>query len=153
MAREKKKQERIDLAPADKLQPKSRSIRYDNVKSAMAEEAVLAMVLKTPALLDQTGKLSGSAFSSTLLGRVYDQLCLRHREGLEVSLTGITDVTAEEMSHLVGIVHRQEGPVSEKALLDCVQTILSEHRKSNVTTEDDLLSLREKMKERKGIKT
>ena len=153
MAREKKKQERIDLAPADKLQPKSRSIRYDNVKSAMAEEAVLAMVLKTPALLDQTGKLTGSAFSSTLLGRVYDQLCLRHREGLEVSLTGITDVTAEEMSHLVGIVHRQEGPVSEKALLDCVQTILSEHRKSNVTTEDDLLSLREKMKERKGIKT
>ena len=153
MAREKKKQERIDLAPADKLQPKSRSIRYDNVKSAMAEEAVLAMVLKTPALLDQTGKLTGSAFSSPLLGRAYDQLCLRHREGLEVSLTGITDVTAEEMSHLVGIVHRQEGPVSEKALLDCVQTILSEHRKSNVTTEDDLLSLREKMKERKGIKT
>ena len=38
IAREKKKQEKIDLAPAQNLQPKSRSIRYDNMKSAMAEE-------------------------------------------------------------------------------------------------------------------
>ena len=39
---EKKKQEKIDLAPSRALQPKSRSIRYDNMKSAMAEETILA---------------------------------------------------------------------------------------------------------------
>ena len=34
--REKKKQEQIDLAPTKALQPKTRSIRYDNMKSARA---------------------------------------------------------------------------------------------------------------------
>ena len=152
LAREKKKQERIDLSPAAQLQPKSRAIRYDNMKSAMAEEAVIAMVLKAPALLDQTGQLSRERFSSPLLGQVYEQLQARHREGLEVSLTGISDLGTEEMSHVTGIFHRHQGPVSEQALRDCVQTILAEHQSSRVETADDLLAFRNKMKERKGIK-
>ena len=65
VARERKKQEKIDLAPAQALQPKSRSIRYDNVKSAMAEETVLAMALKDPALLDTAKNLSGGIFQPT----------------------------------------------------------------------------------------
>ena len=44
--RDKKKQEQIDLSPARNHQPKFRSIRYDNIKSAMAEEAVLELILK-----------------------------------------------------------------------------------------------------------
>ncbi len=152
IARERKKQERIDLSPANSLQPKSRTIRYDNMKSAMAEETVIAMVLKAPALLDQTRDLQPGKFSSALLGKVYDQLAQRHAQGLEVSIAGLSELSSEEMSHVAGIVHRQQGPVNEQALADCVRTILSEHSKSQVTTEDDLLTLREKMKERKGIK-
>ena len=151
MARERKKQERIDLAPANNLQPKSRTIRYDNIKSAMAEETVLSMVLKSPALLDQTGELKPRHFSSELLGRVYGQFLARYGEGLDVNLSGL-ELSGEEMSHIAGIAHRQTGPVNEQALSDCVRTILSEYRKSNVSSEDDLLALREKMKERKGIR-
>ena len=152
MAREKKKQERIDLSPAAQLQPRSRTIRYDNMKSAMAEESLIAMVLKEPALLDQTGQLNRESFSSPLLGQVYAQLQARHRDGLEVSLAGISDLSTEEMSHITGIFHRHQGPVSEQALRDCVQTILAEHQSSKVETADDLLAFRNKMKERKGIK-
>ena len=151
LAREKKKQERIDLAPANNLQPKSRSIRYDNVKSAMAEETVLSMVLKSPALLDQTAGLTPEHFSSQLLGNVYGQFLARYRQGLEVNLSGL-ELSGDEMSHIAGIAHRQTGPVSEQALADCVRTILSEYRKSHVSSEDDLLALREKLKERKGIR-
>ena len=152
VAREKKKQEKIDLSPAKNLQPKSRSIRYDNMKSAMAEESVLAMALREPALLDLCGDLKQEMFSSELLGRVYAQLMRRHREGLEVSLGGLADFTAEEMSHVAGILQRQQGPVSEQALSDCVRTIQSEYQTAKVETEDDLMALRNKMKERKGIK-
>ena len=152
IAREKKKQERMDLAPAAALQPRSRTIRYDNMKSAMAEEALLAMVLKAPALLDQTRELEQAQFSSPLLGRVYDQLSRRHREGLEVSIAGLEEFTSEEMSHVAGILQRQTGPVNEQALSDCVRTILAEYRKANVTSEEDLMALRNKMKERKGIR-
>ena len=151
IAREKKKQERIDLAPAANLQPKSRNIRYDNVRSAMAEETVLAMVLKSSALLDQTTQLKSEHFSSELLGRVYGQFLQRHRQGLEVNLSGL-ELSGDEMSHIAGIAQRQTGPVNEQALADCVRTILAEYRKNHVSSEEDLLALREKMKERKGIR-
>ena len=72
IAREKKQQEKIDLAPAQALQPKTRSVRYDNMKSAMAEEGILAQILREPALLDECRNLKGSDFSVPLLGKVYD---------------------------------------------------------------------------------
>ena len=152
LARERKKEERRSLSPAANLQPKSRSIRYDNMKSAMAEEAVIALVLKEPALLDQTGGLKGEIFSSPMLGRAYDQLLQRYREGHEVSLAVLSDFSGEEMSHIAGILQRQQGPVREQALTDCIRTIQAEYRRANVSSEDDLLALRERMKERKGIK-
>ena len=149
--REKKKQEQIDLSPARNHQPKFRSIRYDNIKSAMAEEAVLALILKEPALLDQTLELSPESFSSPLLGRAYGQLKDRHRQGMDVSLAVLTEFTAEEMSHLAGILQRQEGPVNENALSDCIRTIRAEHGKKQITSDEDLLTLRNKLKERKGM--
>ena len=151
IAREKKKQERIDLAPAANLQPKTRQFRYDNVRSAMAEETVLSMVLKSAALLDQTAQLKPEHFSSELLGRVYGQFAARHRQGLEVNLSGL-ELSGDEMSHIAGIAQRQTGPVNEKALEDCVRTILAEYRKRNVSSEDDIRALQQKLKERKGIR-
>ncbi len=152
IAREKKRQEKISMAPAQALQPKSRTIRYDNMKSAMAEEAVLAMTLKEPALLDEIRDLSPEEFSSGLLGSVYLQLRRRHDQGLDVSLAVLEDLTAEEMSHVTGIFQRQQGPVNEKALRDCVRIIKSEHHASNVSSEDDLMALRNRYRESKGMK-
>ena len=152
MARERKKQEKIDLSPARNLQPRSRSIRYDNMKSAMAEEMVLALCLKEPALLDAAKDLKPEMFSADVLGRAYGQLEQRYKDGLDVTLGGLTDFTSEEMSHLAGIQHRQEGPVNEQALLDCIRIIQKEYQSGRVATEDDLLALRNRLKERKGIK-
>ena len=150
---QKKKQEAIDLAPANSLQPKSRTIRYDNIKSAMAEEGVIAQILREPALLDQAKGLKAEVFSSQLLGRVYSQLKQRHDAGLDVSVAVLSDFSGEEMSHITGIGQRQQGPVSEQAFADCVRIILAEHQASSVTSEDDLLAFQNKLKERKGLKT
>ena len=152
IAREKKKQERKDLSPAAQLQPKTRAIRYDNMKSAMAEETVLALVMKAPALLDQTDGLTGAEFSCSVLGSAFDQLRDRHARGFEVSLSGLSELTADEMSHIAGIVQRQQGPVNEQALSDCVRTIRAEHRKGSVSSAEDLLAYQNKLKERKGMK-
>ena len=152
MARERKRQEKIDLAPEQALQPKSRSIRYDNMKSAMAEETVLAMVMKEPALMEQTKALTQESFSSELLGRVYGQFCMRYAQGLSLSPGALEDMTPDEVSHITGISQRQQGPVNEGALRDCVNTILMEHQSSGVSTEDDLMKLRDQLKERKGLR-
>lgn len=152
LAKERKKQEKIDLAPARSLQPKSRSIRYDNLKSAMAEELLLAMILKEPALLDQTGSLQPEMFSSELLGRVYRQLRQRHEQGFEVTLSGLEDMTPEEMSHIAGVAQRQTGPVNEQALLDCVRTIQGEHQAASAKSEEDLMAMRDSLQKRKGYR-
>ncbi len=150
--KEKKQQEKIDLSPARNLQPKSRTIRYDNMKSAMAEEGVIALAIQEPALLNSTGKLTRSMFSSPLLGRVFAQLKTRYEQGLDVSLAVLEDLNPEEMSHMVDVIRRQDGPVNEQAFSDCVATVCSEHQVASVSNEDDLLALRSRLKERKGIK-
>ncbi len=151
-AREKKKQEKIDLSPARNLQPHSRNFRYDNLKSAMAEETVIAMAVKEPALLDQVGVLSQSHFSSEVLGRAFGQLLQRHIEGAEVSLGILTDFTAEEMAHLAGILQRHDSPINEQAFQDCIRTILSEYQAGEVRSDADILALRDAMKAKKGIR-
>ena len=152
IAREKKKQEKIDLSPAKNCQPQVGKIRYDNVKSAMAEEMLLALCLRSGALLDHTAGLKPEMFSSELLGRVFSQLLARHKEGMEASVNILTDFTSEEMSHIAGIQQRQNGPVNEQALQDCIRTIQDEYQSTKVTTDQDLLLRRERMKQRKGIK-
>ncbi len=152
IAREKRKQEQIDLAPARSLQPKNRSIRYDNMKSARAEEAVLAQCLRQPALLDLTRELTPEMFSVEAFGRAFDQMTRRHREGLDVSLSGLTDFSPEEMSHIAGLLHSQQGPVNEQALRDCVEIIRDKGQGTKAATDADMLARQQKMKQRKGIK-
>ncbi len=152
LGKEKKKQEAIDLAPAKNLQPKSRSIRYDNIKSAMAEETLIAMLIKEPALFDKTVQLDEASFSAPILAKAYGQLRERYRQGLEVSPGVLTDFEPEEMSHIVSVCQRHTGPVKEDALADCVRTILAEHQASGITSDEDLLKFSSKLKERKGIR-
>ena len=102
--------------------------------------------------MDELKSLKPEAFSVELLGRVYGQLTQRHARGLDVSLGVLADVSAEEMSHLTGILQRQQGPVNEAALRDCVRIIESERQRAVVSSDDDLLALRNKLKESKGTK-
>ena len=150
IAREKKQQEKMDLAPVRALQPKDRSIRYDNIKSARAEEDVIAQILREPAMLEHCKNLAGIRFSVPLLGNVFDQLHTRYAAGMEVSLGVLENLTPEETSHVTGIYHRRQGPVNESAFRDCVKIILAEQQGRAVSSDDDLLAFRNKLKESKG---
>ena len=150
--REKRKQERIDLAPAVAAQPKSRTIRYDNVRSAMAEEIVLAQCLSDAAMIAETEGLKPEEFSSPLLGRVFEQLQQQSRQGMVPSVAGLTDFTGEEMAHIAGILQRNPGPVSEQAMRDSIQVIRQMHEFKTADTKDTLMELHRKLQESKGIK-
>ena len=152
MERDKKEQEKIDLAPARSLQPRARTIRYDNMKSAMAEEGAIALALLDPSLMDKEKGLTGSSFSVPVLGKVFDQLLAMHQKGMEVTLAALTDLSSEEMSHIVGVCQRREGPVNETAFSDYAKTILSISQASKVSTDDDLMAFRNRLKESKGTR-
>ena len=151
-SREKKAQEKIDLAPAQAFQRRGASkVPYNNVKSGVAEQRLIAMAIREPALLAVAGDLKCDEFSVPLFSRVYTQLWERHLHGLEVSLAGLADLSEDEMSHMAGIVYQQD-VINEAAFRDCIHTIRTEHQSTSVTSEDDLLAFRNKLKERKGLK-
>lgn len=153
LAREKRKQKQIDLAPASMLQRRgSAKVTYDNVKSGKAEEYLIAALLTEPALLGQCGTLKAEDFSVPLYEKVYRQITARDNAGYAASIDTLTDLTPDETSHLTGI-YRSFGTVNEQAFLDCIQTIQSEHRTSSVQTADDLMAVREQLKQRKGMKS
>ena len=60
------------------------------------------------------------------------------------------ELTPEEMSHVAGITHRHQGTVNRDAFLDCVRTVLAQYQSAGVSTDEDLMALRNKLKERKG---
>ena len=148
--REKKAQERIDLSPARNLQPKSRSIRYDDVKSARAEEGLIAMAMKDPALLDLAAELKPEAFSVPLFANVYTQMQTRHRSGLGVSVASLEELDTDQASHIAMITQNQSGPVNEQAFRDYIDIIRSRFRKRSVSSDEDLLALRDRKKESGG---
>jgi len=150
---EKRKQERRDLTPTLQLQPKERGLRYENLRSARAEEGVLRLMVMDPALFRQTGGLEVEEFSAPLLGRVFAILKERHENGRSTQLAALAgDLTAEEMNHMVRVIDQPEDRSnSRSALKDYIEIIRTEGLKRRVGDETDpLLAAREKYREKKA---
>ncbi len=147
---EKRAQDRIALAPENQRQPRSRTIRYENMKSAMAEEMVISILFQDISLLRQIPELLPEQFSCPLLGKVFSQMKSRFASGMDVSVGALEDLSPEEASHVAGFVARLSEPVQEQALLDCARTIITESRLAKGSSPDDLMALRNQLKERKG---
>ena len=151
-AYEKKQEERRSLTPAALLQPKVKSVRYDNIRSAKAEEVILQQLLKEPALFDRVRELQPEQFSVPLFSRVFQLLRERYAQGLLVSVSALEgDLTQEEISHLSAIVQTNDRLVNEKVLYDCVAVVQQENRLRHADGADALMAIREQMKKKKGI--
>lgn len=150
--KEQRAQEKADLAPVQALQPKTHAIRYDHVKSARAEEGLIAMAMKDPALLDLAQQLRPEEFSVPLFAKVYTQMWQRFSAGMPLSIASLEDLSQDEMSLLAMISQQQTGPVNERAFRDYIATIHSEHERITASSMDDIMSMRNKMKESKGYR-
>lgn len=151
--REKRKQERRDLTPAVQRQPRQHGFRYENLRSAKAEEGVLRLMLLDPSLFSAVDGLEASMFSSEILGRVYRLLFHRWQSGSNVSLAALAEeLTPQEMSHIVSVVDQPESAArSRQAMQDYIEVIQTEAlKRSGGDGTDPLLAAREKYKEKKG---
>ena len=149
-AQAKKRQTRADLDVAGQQQPREKGIRYTNLRSAMAEEQLLAQILKEPTLLPAV-KLLPEQFSSPLLGRAFALLRQCQLEGRPVSLPALEgDFTPEEMNHLSSVVRRRDTLVSEQAMADCAEVIRNEYERTVRTGDDALRAMQQKLRTKKG---
>lgn len=150
IAKERSKQKRQDLAPAQRQQPIERTMRYENMRAAMAEEGLIRILLREPTLLEKTSALQPQMFSVPLFGRVLTVMRERSAQGLQISLAGLPEsFSPQEIAHLTRIVQKQEMPVSEDAFYDCCNIIQEEYEKSNLHTPEALLALRNRMQDKK----
>lgn len=141
LRKEKKKQERRDLAPASQLQPKARGLRYENIRSARAEEGIIRLIQLDPSLLSQMKDLSGQEFSSPLLGRVFDLLRRRGEAGMSTQLAALAeDLAGEEMDHMAQVAAQPESVAhSDQSIRDYISVIRGEALLREKGREDDLL--------------
>lgn len=146
LSREKRQELRRDLNPAVQLQPKERELRYDNIRSARAEEGVLRLILLDSSLLEETEGLTGSEFSSPLLGRIFDLLRSRAAEGLSTQLPALAGaLEPEEMAHLAWVAEQPENLAnSRRALADYIALIREEGLRRSGTDEEALLRAAQK---------
>ena len=126
---EEKKQLAQDLSPARQLSPQIQGIRYDNVRSAMAEEGLLRQVLKEPELLRDID-VTPEQFSSPLLGRAFAALQRQHAQGQTVTLSNLgEEFTPQEMS-----------------LKDYIRIITEEYANARLSGPEGLLQLAQRKK-------
>ena len=147
----KKKLDRESSSPLRSVQPQARQLRFENVRSAVAEEGVLNLLCRFP---EQFGDLplTGADFTSPSLGRMYDAVTARIRQGRSVSTAALAEqFSPEEMALLAKILQRDDeipAAAAEKAMGDYINKIRSERDRASAG--DDLRSYAEKLKQTKG---
>ncbi len=130
-------------------QPKDRTLRYADPRSAMAEEGVIRLLLMDNALAESCGALAAEEFSAPFLGKLYQILLdgwSQDRPVTAASMAGLC--TQEEMAHLTEVLHKPETAAhADRALADYIQVIkTSAKRRSGEQEADPLLAAVEKYK-------
>ena len=153
-ARENRAELRKELNPAVQSQPQERALRYENVRSARAEEGVLRLLLLDDSLFPAQPPLQEADFSSPLLGRVFALLWRAKEAGRAPALPALAaELTAEEMNHVTAVCQRPESVQNgRQALADYIRVIQAEAAKRSGVETDPLLAAAEKHKDKKGEK-
>ena len=140
--KDRREQERRSLRPAAAAQPKERSMRYENARSAIAEEGVLRLLVLDDALFGAEPPLREEEFSSPLLGRLFAALWAQRQRGDPIRVGALDGpFSADELGHLAGVLQKPESndhAAREKALRDYLAIIREEGEKRRAGTEDPL---------------
>ena len=150
-ARDRKARERQELNLIRSLQPADRAIRYDDLRSAMAEEGVIRLLMQDDSLFPDQPPLREDEFSSPLLGRIYGELWRCRGSGS--SMTALSaSLTPEEMSHLTTLLQKPESTANApQALADYIRIIREEGvKRSGRSAMDALAAARDTYKDKKG---
>lgn len=152
LAAEKKKKTRKELNVASNFQPNDRTIRYENVYSAAAEEGVIRLLVLDNELFDTAAGLGFGQedFTSPFLSKLYGLMQQRRKAGLEISPGSLmTELTNAEASQFSVIVQRPESlPNGNKAMHDYITKIRAERLKRNA--KDDPLAVLQKYRDQSG---
>ena len=130
-------------------QPKDRQLRYENPRSARAEEGVVRLLYLDPALLDGSD-LRAEEFSSPMLGRLYGILMEKAAQHAPFSIAALSGVFSQEEINQITALLQQPEVLSNgsRALKDYIEVIRTEREAA--AAQSDLLAFAEKMRKIKN---
>lgn len=152
IAKKKKEQERKDLSPLTAKGSTARELKYQNTKSAVAEEKLIALLMAQPEQMKKLqGRLRAEQFSVPVFGKVFARMQELDAEGNAFTLTALTrDCTQEETATLAGVFAKFVGG-DAAALEDYLNTMLQEQWKNKeVDSEEALQEAMRMFRKKKG---
>ncbi|HBI64587.1 MAG TPA: DNA primase, partial [Clostridiales bacterium] len=113
-------------------QPRERAIRFENVRSARAEEGLLSLLLTDASLLpEMREKLQPSDFSSPVLGKIYEHAIALFDSGRSITVPALEVTLQPEETELLVSALGTEIPADrrQRAMEDYL-AIIAEQRAS-----------------------
>ncbi len=144
----KRQQEQISR-PVNTFQPKERSIRYEDPKSAAAEEGIIRLLLADPSIIRKASDFGPQDFTSEFLARVYAYITERYAENRPISIAAMSaEFSSDEISHIT-LMMQKPAPLAnaETAMEDYIGVIKTQ----KLAKSEDLLEISRKLRERKGM--
>ena len=134
----RKKQDRRSLTPLNQIQPRERQLRYENPRSARAEEGILRLLMLDGALLDQISDLEPEDFTSPHLGRAYAVLRRRLSEGRPTQMGALEgELNPEEIGLLTEIMGQPASLANGRQAMADYRTILDREKRNGKNDEDE----------------
>lgn len=126
-----------------------RSIRYDNTRSAMAEEGVVRLLYLDPQLLDGLSPPAVEDFTVPELGHIYQVLSSHARDGTPSMAALSGSLSPDEISLLTNLLQKPEILSNGKtALTDYIDIMHSERR--DQAPDSDLRAYAETLRKKKA---
>jgi DNA primase len=148
----KKQRERRELNPSATLQPRERGIRYENLRSAMAEEGLIRLLMRDDSIFPPEPPKEED-FSSPLLGKIFTLLWQNREMSPNSRLAALgAELSGEEMSHLTTLLQKPESAANaEQAMRDYLQVMAQEREKrTGAEGQDPLAAARDRYKGKMG---
>ena len=146
----KRKDEREQLRPVRMSQPQAQGIRYENPRSAAAEQGVIRLLYIDPELFKGV-ELGEEDFSSKELWQIYSALRRHVDEGGKLSTAALSgELTADEASLFTSLIQSPESAANGKRALADYIAIMREGPKGAASTEEELMERLNRMKKTKS---
>lgn len=148
----KKQREKSALRPSLTAQPKEREIQYKDIRSAVAEEGVIRLIMLDPELVNLTADLEAEEFTSEFLAKAYTVLKERYSRGDSLAIPQLaSEFESNEMSRLTEIIQKPEkAEHRQQAMEEYINKIRTEKMKKEAKQNKNIMALTEKYRQTKG---
>ena len=144
----RKQYERSMARPARNAQPQEKKLRYDDIRSAVAEEGVIRLLLLDPGMIPECS-LEAEEFTSPILRRIYEDLRRRQKEGRSVTPSALAAGMEEgEAALLTELLNKPEsGGKARETLRDYTDVI----RREKIMKSGDLQEIAQLMRKKNKL--